>query len=443
MNSVIEHFRLALGGCEGDGELLTAFVERRDPAAFAALVRRHGPMVWGACARLLAHHDAEDAFQATFLVLVRKAASVVPRGLVGNWLYGVAHRTALLARRTAARRRAREVPAPPDEPSRPGSANDDLSVLDEELIRLPDIYRAVVVLCDLEGRTRKEVAALLGVPEGTVAGRLARARALLAKRLTARGVTTPAALLAATGAVSAASTESACSLPATAVVPDRVAALTDGVLSAMTTSKLKTVAVAALVLGLVTTGAGFLTTRTAAKPDDKKPAAAAPAPQKGETLPPAVERQLKWGEAVNGLRAAVAFRLAPGAKPDAKPELYVVVQNAQKTPLRFSNATEAARPVALDTRGDGEVKSRVGFKWPTAVDVTLQPGEVVFVPVVGLKDTNGESIGALMADDIIKLPRYSFVAHIDIEKPPAGAWAGKLVTGDANGAAAHIKTAPK
>src|SRR5262245_33170201 len=113
MDSVIDHLRTAVllrdGAGRSDGELLGRFIERHDEAALAALVQRHGPMVWGVCRRLLGHHDAEDAFQATFLVLVRKAASVAPRGMVGNWLYGVAHQTALHARRTAARRRAREV----------------------------------------------------------------------------------------------------------------------------------------------------------------------------------------------------------------------------------------------------------------------------------------------------------------------------------------------
>src|SRR5437660_10039178 len=111
--SVIDHLRsaglLRDGAGLDDGELLGRFLERRDEAALAALVCRHGPMVWGVCRRLLSHHDAEDAFQAAFLVLVRKAAPIVPREMVGNWLYGVAHQTALQAKRTATRRRAREV----------------------------------------------------------------------------------------------------------------------------------------------------------------------------------------------------------------------------------------------------------------------------------------------------------------------------------------------
>src|SRR5260221_8485814 len=108
--SVIEHIRRVVGDGVGlrDGELLGRYVDRRDEAALAALVNRHGPMVWGVCRRLLSHHDAEDAFQASFIVLVRKASSIVPREMVGNWLHGVARQAALQAR-TAVRRRAREI----------------------------------------------------------------------------------------------------------------------------------------------------------------------------------------------------------------------------------------------------------------------------------------------------------------------------------------------
>src|SRR5262249_49287801 len=112
-SEVIQHLRRTVLLLEGagltDGQLLEDYISHRDEAAVAALVRRHGPMVWGVCRRVLRdHHDAEDAFQATFLVLVRKAASIVPREMVPNWLYGVAHQTALKARATAARRRGRE-----------------------------------------------------------------------------------------------------------------------------------------------------------------------------------------------------------------------------------------------------------------------------------------------------------------------------------------------
>src|SRR5438445_13786509 len=113
ITGVIQHLRMAVLLQEGaglsDGQLLEDFISRRDEAALAVLVRRHGPMVWGVCRRILRHHhDAEDAFQATFLVLVRKAASVLPRGMVANWLYGVARQTALQARATAIKRKGRE-----------------------------------------------------------------------------------------------------------------------------------------------------------------------------------------------------------------------------------------------------------------------------------------------------------------------------------------------
>jgi DNA-directed RNA polymerase specialized sigma24 family protein len=113
MSEVIQHLRRTMllrdGAGLTDGQLLEDYLSRRDKAALEALVRRHGPMVWGVCRRVLRnHHDAEDAFQATFLVLVRKAASIVPRQMVANWLYGVAHQTALNARATAAKRKERE-----------------------------------------------------------------------------------------------------------------------------------------------------------------------------------------------------------------------------------------------------------------------------------------------------------------------------------------------
>jgi RNA polymerase sigma factor (sigma-70 family) len=232
-----------------DGQLLGCFVETRNEAAFTALVKRHGPMVWGVCNRLLNHHDAEDAFQATLLVLARKAASIVPREMVGNWLYGVAHQTALQARRTATRRRARErqVTEMPDPVARQHDLpRDILHLLDQELSRLPDKYRGLLVLCDLEGKTRKEVARQLGCPEGTVAGRLARARAMLAKRLGQHGVVLSGGALAAIvsqGLVSAgvpnsvvsSTIKAACLVAAgetvaTSLISAKVVALTEGVM---------------------------------------------------------------------------------------------------------------------------------------------------------------------------------------------------------------------
>src|SRR5437868_9130275 len=205
MSEVIRHLGgaglLRKGAGLTDGQLLGDYLSRRDEAALAALVWRHGPMVWGVCRRVLHnYHNAEDAFQATFLVLVRKAASVASRELFANWLYGVAHQTALKARATAAKRKVRERQV--TEMPEPAVAEQDLwrdlqPLLDQELSRLPDNYRAVVVLCDLEGKTRKEAARQLGLPEGTVGSRLARARALLAKRLARHGLAVTGGALAA------------------------------------------------------------------------------------------------------------------------------------------------------------------------------------------------------------------------------------------------------
>src|SRR5438128_8387322 len=189
IHNLLADAALGAGGMT-DGELLAHFLSSRDDNALAALVRRHAPMVWRLCDRLLRnHHDAEDAFQATFLVLVKKAADV-PREAVANWLYGVARQTALRARATAAKRgrRERQVVNLP-EPTMEDVRDTDLQfVLDEMLSRLPDHYRGVIVLCDLEGLTRKEAARQLAIPEGSVASRLARARVMLAKRLTQRGI---------------------------------------------------------------------------------------------------------------------------------------------------------------------------------------------------------------------------------------------------------------
>ena len=179
-----------------DGQILECFITRRDEAAFEALVRRHGPMVLGVCRRILRNtHDAEDAFQATFLVLARKAPSIGQRELVGNWLYGAAYRAALEAKAARRRVRERQVSAMP-EPEAAAEAQDwvDLRpVLDQELSRLPDKYRVPVALCDLQGRTRRDVARQLGIPAGTLSGRLATARRVLASRLARVGVALSAA----------------------------------------------------------------------------------------------------------------------------------------------------------------------------------------------------------------------------------------------------------
>jgi RNA polymerase sigma factor (sigma-70 family) len=283
-----------------DGQLLDCFLRGRDEAAFEALLRRHGPMVLGVCRRILGNeHDAEDAFQATFLVLVHKGASVAAQESVGSWLYGVAFRTAQKARVTTARRRVKEKQmARPDE----WHNHDDLwselrPLLDQELSHVPDRYRAPIVLCDLEGHTRKEAARRLGCPEGTVSGRLSRGRLLLARRLKRHGLDLSAGAVGvvlaghASGAslpvplvqsTTRAATLVAAGHPVTAAVSGPAAALTQGVLLAMRLSQVKLALIVTLAVGLIGLGWGVFQTRAAAPVKEGEtvagPAIAAPVP---------------------------------------------------------------------------------------------------------------------------------------------------------------------
>src|SRR5262249_868423 len=187
-----------------DAALLDRFISARDETAFAALVDRHGPLVLHVCRRVLGHlQDAEDAFQAVFLVLARKAATVSPRDALTAWLHGVAHRVALKARAAKLRQQRAGPPLvePPADP-RPDpladlSARELLALVDEEVRRLPHVYRLPVILCCLEGRSLEEAARQLGWTLGSVKGRLERGRARLHARLIGRGLTLSAVLTAA------------------------------------------------------------------------------------------------------------------------------------------------------------------------------------------------------------------------------------------------------
>jgi RNA polymerase sigma factor (sigma-70 family) len=287
----------AVGGTGGlsDGQLLERFVALRDEAAFEALLCRHAPMVLGVCRRLLSHgHDAEDAFQATFLVLAHRARSIARRESVGSWLYGVAYRTALKAR-TETARRPRRAPLV-DFPAT--SAVGDLAwqelceALDEEVNRLAPRHRAPVVLCYFENKTYAEAARELGLAAGTVASRLARARALLRRRLLRRGLTLSAGLLGTLLAQNALGAVVHTTLVRTtlqrvgsgvgALVSAPVTALTNGVLKTMLLTKLK-IATALVVAAAVAGGGATLFVRAApaavedraVADGDKKPDAAA------------------------------------------------------------------------------------------------------------------------------------------------------------------------
>jgi RNA polymerase sigma factor (sigma-70 family) len=273
-------YRCCAPGSDGrsDADLLERFVQLRDQEAFAALVQRHGPMVLAVCQRLLPDcHEAEDAFQATFLILVRKSPSLRQPGQLAPWLYGVAYRTALRLRHKSARWQ----PAARDLDAQPGPATDPLdrlawqevrAILDEEIQRLPGKYRLPVVLCYLQGQSYTEAARSLGWPAGTVSVRLARARERLRQRFARRGLGLTASLLGglltrevlaaplpgvlASATVHAGAAGVGGRAGLTGVVSQQVITLTEGVLQAMWTTKLKATFAVALAVGLLGMGAG-------------------------------------------------------------------------------------------------------------------------------------------------------------------------------------------
>jgi RNA polymerase sigma factor (sigma-70 family) len=286
-----------------DPDLLARFVAGGDQAAFAAILERHGPLVLGVCRRVLhREQDAEDACQATFLALARQAASIRKGESLGSWLHGVAGRVARGLRADRRRRAAREAiaaSAPCPDAATDLSWREALAVLDEELGRLPGAYRAVLVACYLEGRTHDEAARELGLSVGALRGRLERARALLRRRLTRRGIGLSAGLLAAvlaeqaaaavppplvTGTVrAAAALVTSKALPA-GVVPAHIDALAQGAVRAMNTSRIKWVL--ALLVGVSVAVVGAVAHRGAEEPGTEPPGRPA-GPDRGTDATPA------------------------------------------------------------------------------------------------------------------------------------------------------------
>ena len=278
---LLRQFRLHRGGTTTDAELLQLFISQRDEDAFETLVQRHGPMVLGVCRRILHNEaDVEDCFQATFLVLVRKAAALRRRGLVGNWLYGAARKAALKARAMKNLRHRKEREAAAEKVRTAVDHDRDLQeLLDQELERLPDKYRSAIVLCDLEGMTVAAAAKQVGCPQGTLNARLVRGRAMLAKRLARHGLAVSGGVLATAlcqnaasaclpgpllvSTVEAATLLAAGKALATGAISAKVVALTEGVLKAMLMTKLKVALAVVLAVQLIGAGVGLVYCQTA------------------------------------------------------------------------------------------------------------------------------------------------------------------------------------
>jgi RNA polymerase sigma factor (sigma-70 family) len=289
---------------QSDRQLVERFLAGQDEAVFEAIVRRHGAMVYRVCWRVLQHHqDAEDAFQVTFLVLAQRLRTVRKHASLASWLHGVAHRVALKSKRAAATRRRQEEQAAASQTIPPADVSwgEVRTVLDAELVGLPEKWRLPLVLCYLEGRTQDEAASELGWSKRTLRRRLEEGRTGLGRRLSRRGVVWPAALSAVLfsdaaasaalspglldSAIKAASLFAAGQTAAAGLISAQAAALTEGVLQTMLLSKIKLAMAVVLVVAVVGVGGNRLLvpTRAAAgaqEPKQVQPKKPQPPPQK-------------------------------------------------------------------------------------------------------------------------------------------------------------------
>jgi RNA polymerase sigma factor (sigma-70 family) len=336
-DNVLQHVRsLACrqtAGRESDGSLLRAFAEGQDQSAFTALVKRHGPLVLAVCGRVLHNlHDAEDAFQATFILLARNVSAIRKPESLSSWLHGVAYRTARSAKRAAVRRRRHEaevVAMPRTSPERDLAWHEVQALLDEEVQRLPEIYRAAFILCCLEEKSGAEAAASLDIKEATVRTRVAKARALLREAFARRGVSLAAALAAAAlaegatraalpGALVAATVRAAAANPEATVLPAGVAALVQGGETMIPLVRKSSTALLLLTLAVAGAGIGLCAYPQAGPPPPKESAAQEAKSSAGPARPlPAFDR-------ADPAKGEVSGRvLDPNGKPLAGSRLYL------------------------------------------------------------------------------------------------------------------------
>ena len=407
--------RLAARDATPDRDLLARFAASRDEDAFGELVRRHGAVVLAACRRVTGHtQDAEDAFQAAFLVLARRAGHVSKPELLSNWLYGVAVRTGLEAR--AARRRAKEqsVSAVPELPAPAPNGDDDLrAVIDEELARLPEKYRAAVVLCELDGLSRKEAAERLRVPEGTLSSRLAQARKLLAARLTKRVVVATATTVGMTLSRDAAATalpvaleqataRAAAAFAAGGAVPpglvsSRVSSLTDGVMKVMIVNRLRaTLGVSVLAFGLIGLAASGIGQTSAPRPS-------------AATLPPSDPFAPLPGQGGRYTAKMPDPVPAKGIEDDDVPYSSFPAQavvRIEEGKLIVRQRTRGVFPVAKETTNkDGEKSKQMSYENKTAV-----VGNKYDASDISVFDMKGNRLAAKAWRDKLKADQHVLLA---------------------------------
>ncbi|MGE3805178.1 MAG: sigma-70 family RNA polymerase sigma factor [Gemmataceae bacterium] len=370
LGTILKKLRRLAGdepGSQTDGLLLERFLQNREQAAFEALVQRHGRMVLGVAQSILNDaHTAEDVFQATFLVLARKAGSIRKQASVASWLYGAALRIARNARSSLARRRKHEKQVPPMSTSQsPVEPSDLKPMLVEELDRMPEKYRAPLVLCYLEGKTNEEAAQELQWPSGTVKGRLARAREMLRGRLARRGIALSAAALtvaleqqanAATlpAALVQATAQAALPFAAGHAVSGEAALLANQALKQMFASKARLTAAALLLLGVASTGAALF--YSAFVPNDFDNQKTTNKPLTDDRLDPNVHATFAASEYYQGFPVAVAFsedsaQLAVLTRRDDGTDLLIAQDVASGKQISSFNLKEGFRTAV----GDGKV----------------------------------------------------------------------------------------
>jgi RNA polymerase sigma factor (sigma-70 family) len=394
-------------------------------------------MVLGVCRRVTGNAaDADDAFQAAFLVLVRKARTVRPR-LLGPWLYGVAYRTAMKARTSAARRRAREAPLPDDLPGRPAESacQEAGAAVDEALRALPTRYRQAIVLCDLEGLSYREAADRLGVPEGTLAGHLSRGRRLLAGRLRRRGVAVPAALVVAVPAALLRSTVSAATGRG---ISPAVAALAHGVLTNMLLTKLRP-ATAGLVLAgaLVLTATAYRGQAAPGKPAPNKP----PAAKHGDT-PKAIDESLAE-PALFHPRVWLELKLSAEQRDEIDRLLDADETRSTELLKEMHQANVAGNPrAAAEAREQGRMQI---MKLPTETAVAiktkvLKPDQAKRLRQIALQ---AKGPGAFLRDDVKAALKYTPEQEKRLTDAVDGAWDRIRIGGEETASEAYTAAMTK